>query len=150
IPQEYRRITCQSIDIVVPHADEAQMAGLIDQLLAEFAAKPSEPVVAYRGGDRWMQTFEPVRLDEPVLGAPRLRESGVYLIAGGLGGIGLALAEYLVRVARAKLILLGRSALPERSEWEQWLATHGAQDATSGKIRKVRGLEESGGEVLVV
>jgi len=60
------------------------------------------------------------------------------------------LAEYLAKTVRAKLILTGRSALPPRDEWEQWLATHEAQDSVSQKIRKLQELENLGAEVLVV
>ena len=40
----------------------------------------------------------------------RLRHGGVYLIAGGLGGLGLLFAEYLAKEYAAKLVLVGRSA----------------------------------------
>ena len=79
----------------------------------------------------------------------RLRKGGVYLITGGLGRIGLVLAEYLARTVRAKLILMGRSAFPGRDEWEQWLATHGEEDRVSRRIRKVQAIEELGAEVLI-
>ena len=38
-----------------------------------------------------------------------VRTRGVYLITGGMGGIGLELAEFLARTVQAKLILVGRS-----------------------------------------
>jgi len=81
---------------------------------------------------------------------PQLRQGGVYLITGGLGGIGLVIAEYLARTVKAKLILSGRSEFPSRSQWEQWLATHEQHDQVSEKIRGVKALEALGAEVLVV
>lgn len=42
----------------------------------------------------------------------RIRQRGTYLITGGLGGIGYALAEHLAHKYGANLILLGRSELP--------------------------------------
>ncbi|MFL5699614.1 MAG: SDR family NAD(P)-dependent oxidoreductase, partial [Ktedonobacteraceae bacterium] len=149
IPQEYPGIACRSIDIIVPEAAASQETELIDQLIAELTAKAPDLVVAYRKGQRWIQNFEPVQLDGSVEGKGRLRERGVYLISGGLGGMGLELAEYLAGTVRARLILVGRSALPERNEWERWLATHGDQDNTSHKIRRVQALEEAGAEVMV-
>ena len=149
IPQEFPNLTCRSIDIVIP-CSESQEAFLIDQLLEELSAQSSDLVVAYRGNHRWVQTFEPTRLDRSTEATPSLREGGVYLITGGLGRIGLVLAEYLAKTVRAKLILTGRSALPPRDEWEQWLATHEAQDSVSQKIRKLQELENLGAEVLVV
>ncbi|PJF38604.1 MAG: beta-ketoacyl synthase, partial [Phototrophicales bacterium] len=67
-----------------------------------------------------------------------------------MGGVGITLAEYLARTVQAKLILLGRSPLPQPETWDQWLATHDAEDAVSQKIRKIRRLEALGAEVLLL
>ncbi len=40
-----------------------------------------------------------------------LKQGGVYLVTGGLGGLGSIFCEYLVRTFDARLVLLGRSAL---------------------------------------
>ncbi|WP_193518326.1 SDR family NAD(P)-dependent oxidoreductase [Nocardiopsis kunsanensis] len=45
-----------------------------------------------------------------------LREEGVYLLTGGLGGIGRELALYLARHHRARLVLNGRSPLDGNGE----------------------------------
>lgn len=143
IPQEYANITCRCIDIVVSTASESQ---LIDQLLTEIIATSSDPVVAYRGYHRWVQTFESIRCESAT---PLLRSEGVYLITGGLGGIGLEIAEYLACI-RAKLILIGYSDFPARDAWDEWLLTHDNSDKLSCKIRKVRELEALGAEVLTL
>ena len=107
-------------------------------------------MVAYRGKHRWVQTFEQIKLNGTADQAPRLREGGVYLITGGLRGLGLVFAEYLARTIKAKLILLGRTPLPAREQWREWLTTHDDQDGTSRKIRSVQELEEIGAEVLTI
>jgi len=150
IPQEYPNISCRSIDVVLPAVGSWQQEKLTDQLLTELRFPISERVIAYRGHNRWLQSFERVRLDKSVEQTPRLREGGVYLITGGLGGIGLVLAKHLAKTVRAKLILTGRSAFPAKQEWDSWLATHEATDSTSRKILKVQELEELGAEVLVI
>jgi len=149
IPQEYSSITCCSIDIVVPESGTRQEEELIERLIEELAARPPDTVVAYRGKHRWVQAFEPVRLDD-TKGQRLLRKRGIYLITGGLGGIGLVLAEYLAQTVQAKLVLTGRSAFPARDEWKRWLATHDDQDSTSRKIKKLQALEELGAEILVL
>ena len=78
-----------------------------------------------------------------------LRDGGVYLITGGLGAIGTVLARHLAANARAKLVLINRTALPPRAGWDEWLSSHD-HDATSGRIRSVRALEAAGAEVLVM
>lgn len=149
IPQEYPHISVRSIDVALPESGTLQQKKLIDQLIAELTAKTSDLVVAYRGEHRRVQTFESVRLNGVVEGTTHLRKEGVYLIAGGLGGIGLVLAEYLAQTVQAKLILVGRSAFPDRNEWSQWLATHDEHDDVSRKIQKVQALEKLGADVLL-
>ncbi|HEV3036480.1 MAG TPA: SDR family NAD(P)-dependent oxidoreductase [Candidatus Angelobacter sp.] len=46
---------------------------------------------------------------EKELPAMPLRQRGVYLITGGLGGLGLVFNEYLAKKFQAKLVLIGRS-----------------------------------------
>ncbi|HEX6289175.1 MAG TPA: SDR family NAD(P)-dependent oxidoreductase [Herpetosiphonaceae bacterium] len=150
IGQEYPNLRCQSIDALMPPPGTIQEAEWIDQLLAECATPTTETVIAYRDDERWVQTFEAVRLGEAIPGKNRLREQGVYLITGGLGGIGLVLAEYLAQTAQARLVLTGRSAFPDRDEWQPWLDSHGEQDGTSQKIRQLQAIEALGGEVLAV
>ncbi|HEX3528166.1 MAG TPA: SDR family NAD(P)-dependent oxidoreductase [Thermoanaerobaculia bacterium] len=147
IPQEYPNILCSSLDVVLPEPG-AGLARLVDQLLGELAGQPG--LVAYRGNLRWSQTLEPASLEGPAGLPRRLRPEGVYLITGGLGGIGLVLAEHLVQMARAKLVLTGRSYFPERTEWDRWLKAKGPDGEVSRKILHLRRLEESGGEILTV
>ncbi|QTA91519.1 type I polyketide synthase [Desulfonema magnum] len=121
IPQEYPNISCRNIDVVISDA-EAEKHRLAGHLLAELATTSPDPVVAYRGDYRWVQTFEPVRLEPRAQGTAPLREKGVYMITGGLGGVGSELAEYLARTVHAKLVLVGRTELPPREEWDEWLS----------------------------
>ena len=79
-----------------------------------------------------------------------VRDGGVYLITGGLGGVGLELAEYLARTAKAKLVLISRRQLPEKESWDRWLSSHDEHDATARNLLKLRSLEKFGAEVLVV
>jgi acyl transferase domain-containing protein len=99
IPQEYPNLSSRSIDLALP-VDLAQ-------LTTELLSRDEEDMVALRGSFRWVQRFEPLRLAAPA--APPLRERGVYLITGGLGGIGMALAQDLAAL-RSRLILVGRTA----------------------------------------
>jgi len=149
IPQEYPHITCCNIDVVIS-ANTKPLEKLIDQLLGELTAQSTENVIAYRGHHRWIQAYEAVRLNQSVADKTRLRKGGVYLITGGLGSIGLSLAEYLAQKVQAKLILLGRTDLPVKEQWFQWLATHDEQDIVSCKLRKLQALEALGAEVLVI
>ncbi len=149
IPQEYPHIRCRSIDIAVTKSEQWQCDRLLSQLLREITSINHAPIVAYRNYHRWTQSYEQIPIDQAKQPVP-LRQNGVYLITGGLGRIGLVLAEYLARNFQAKLILIGRSPFPDRQEWERWLSTHAQEDPTSQKIEKLQQLEKLGAEVLVI
>ena len=148
IPQEYPNVECRSIDIAITEPGGCDNQTLVDQLYHEIAGESSDSVVAYRGNHRWVQDFEAVRSGEGSSTQPRLREGGVYLIVGGRGRIGFALAEHLARTVKAKLVLLGRSPFPARERWEEWLTAHGPDGDTSRKISKLQAIEQAGSEVL--
>jgi len=130
LPLEHPEIGCAVIEVGVPMSSDTEAAHerLADRLIAESLAPPSEPVVAYRGEERFIAAFEPVRI--AAAGRLPFPERGVCLVTGGLGGLGLTLARELAR-SGARLVLTGRSA-PEQG--------HAA----------VRELEELGAEVLVL
>lgn len=150
IPQEHPSITCRSIDVSVPPEGSEQRERLYAQLLSELTSHSPHAATAYRGRHRWVQTFEPFRVEPAEETALRLRERGVYMITGGLGGVGLVLSEFLAQTLKARLVLTGRSGLPERDAWSEWLAAHGGDDEVSHRIRRVQALEELGAEVLVL
>ncbi len=148
ISQEFPQVRCRYIDVQLSAGapDEAFVARVCNEL----QATPDQTEVAYRGQHRWVPAYEPTRLAAEA-GVPAiLRQRGVYLITGGLGGIGLALAEYLAQAVQARLVLVGRTGLPERAYWGAWLAEHGEQDGTSRRLRKLQALEALGAEVLPV
>jgi acyl transferase domain-containing protein len=147
LPQEFPNIICRSIDIIAPQTGTPPEDKLIEQLLAELAVESSDATIAYRGNQRWVQTFEAAPLDE---GVSRLRQGGVYLITGGLGGLGLQFAEYLARHAQSKLVLVGRSSFPEQEQWSQWLAVSSDHNEVNRKIRKLLEIERAGAEVMIV
>lgn len=147
IPQEYPKIRARHVDVVLERNGIDERA--VEWIMREVCSHSDEQSVAYRGMDRWVPALEPVHLEVPK-GAPTgLRERGVYWITGGLGGIGLAVAEDLARTVKARLILTGRSGLPPRDQWAQYVHQHGNGDATSLRILAVQALEKAGAEVLI-
>jgi acyl transferase domain-containing protein/acyl carrier protein len=167
IPQEHPHLACRSLDVALPQAANGEPRqrwhALVPGLLAEMAAaggERSEPAparaekgfaaaAALRGGYRWREVFAPSPLPPPPSDAAGLRRRGVYLITGGLGALGLEIARHLARAAAARLVLVGRSPLPERAGWSGWLAAHGAGDPVGRRIAAVGELEALGAEVMV-
>lgn len=149
ISQEHPNITCCSIDI--SDTENLQNKRTVQSIINETRGQSSEAIVAYRGAQRWVQSFEAVQLKKNQTEfTNRLRTNGVYLITGGLGGIGFTLAEYLAQSVQAKLVLIGRSELPKREDWKQWLATHEDNNNISCKLQKIQALEKKGAEVMVL
>ncbi|MEO9062677.1 MAG: SDR family NAD(P)-dependent oxidoreductase [Nitrosospira sp.] len=148
IPQEYPHLACRIIDVEPPSTGKIAEARLVRQILAESQTDAVASVVAYRGPHRWIQTFESIAF--PAAEQTSLRQNGVYLITGGLGGVGLALAGHLAKTRRAKLVLLGRSQTPSRENWPRLLSDTANVDSTRHKIEKIMQLEALGAEVMVL
>ncbi len=108
VPLEYPHIACRAIDIEET-GDPVKQARQAELLLAELSANSNEPLTAYRAGRRWIHTFQPERFEACAEKIPgRLQKNGVYLLPGGMGGVGLELARYLAETLQATLILTHR------------------------------------------
>ena len=81
-------------------------------LVEEVANADHENLVAWRGGCRWMRRFE--RLSLPPVNSAQLplKPRGVYLITGGLGGIGLTVAHWLAGQRLCALGAYGTNSAP--------------------------------------
>lgn len=81
---------------------------LEDDLVDELACDERDPVVALRGSRRWVRTelaYTPRAGELPVI-----RRAGTYLLTGGFGGLGLAVAHGLAATGRRpRLVLTGRT-----------------------------------------
>jgi amino acid adenylation domain-containing protein len=140
IPLEYQAVRCRSIDLGAQASDGATASVLVAEILGG-----SEVEVALRGRRRWVPSYERVALDPP---ATSLRDGGVYVVTGGLGGIGLAVAESIARTVRARIVLLARSPLPPRSEWPVCAKR---PDPVGERVRRIVAMEqEHGAEVEVL
>ncbi|HZP67906.1 MAG TPA: SDR family NAD(P)-dependent oxidoreductase, partial [Rudaea sp.] len=147
ISREFPHIVCKCIDIP-PAAATSALRASCERIVHETLDDAQDAVIAYRGGKRWLRAFEPVRLTAPSRAPALLRRDGVYLITGGLGGIGLALAEHLAEAVQAKLVLVGRSGLPPRNEWQRVL--DGKDERAARRIRSIQKLEALGSRVAVL
>lgn len=111
-------------------------------ILQAFATTDPEQQLAYRNDQRYV-----VRLMRRVPthhDAPQLRAEAAYLITGGRGGVGLAVAKWLATQGVRRLILIGRSDVPPRNQWE-------CTDPTTSEgqlIQALREIESLGTHVL--
>lgn len=148
LPREFPNVRARAVDVALPPNASWQFDRLVANVATELASGDAAETIAWRGSDRWVLDHVPTRLDPPVAPVQRLRLHGVYLITGGLGGVGLAMAEHLAARFQARLVLLGRTALPPREQWDT-LSAQADSGPVAHRIRQVRALEAHGAEVML-
>ena len=102
-------------------------------IIAQITGETGEDRVAFRDNNRYVARLMPTQASSST--ALTLTEQGCYLITGGLGALGLTLAEWLVEQGAHHLILTSRRSLQEQSKEKQ---------------EKIRCLEEKGVTIEVV
>ncbi|GGQ06476.1 hypothetical protein GCM10010266_32450 [Streptomyces griseomycini] len=107
VPEESAGVVADWIDLSSLDGEEQRLRALV----AESAAPRAAGAVAWRGGERLVRHVVPEARREPA-GADRLPADGTFLITGGAGGIGSALARELAGRGRPVLVLAGRSPRP--------------------------------------
>jgi NAD(P)-dependent dehydrogenase (short-subunit alcohol dehydrogenase family)/acyl carrier protein len=142
---EFPRTRCRLIDVQFsPHALE----GIARQILDEIQVPGPGLTIAYRGDSRWQKGWTPAPLRQSV--SDPFRERGVYVITGGIGGIGYSIARYLLQQYNARIILTGRTELPPREQWAVWIAEHDNENSVSRRILRMQELDRLGGDVRFV
>ncbi|WP_426448171.1 SDR family NAD(P)-dependent oxidoreductase [Paenibacillus sp. S-38] len=113
-----------------PEGDRGENRTMVEVLREEARSHGRGTVsVRYKGSpaERFVQEHGEVHLQEH---RPAYRQNGVYVITGGLGGLGLHVADHLASRQRVKLALIGRSKPDE------------------AKARTIRQLVAKGAEVV--
>ena len=139
ITQEMPWLLCRHVDLPL---DQADINGAY--ILRELGAVKGNPEVTYRNGQRLVPRLEKVNLLKSSAQELPFQRGGMYLLSGGLGGIGVEIAKYLLQHYDARLLLVGRTPLPERSEWEFHLEQ---ADAVCERIKTYLALEQLGGKI---
>jgi malonyl CoA-acyl carrier protein transacylase len=125
---EHPELDCHRIDLDPAISPEASA----DILASELARSGREDQVALRAGRRLVRRLAP-HAPSPARTAPMALDPGrSYLVTGGLRGIGLLVAEWLVRNGARHLALMGRQGPGDRAK------------ATLERLR------QAGAEILVI
>jgi NADP-dependent 3-hydroxy acid dehydrogenase YdfG/acyl carrier protein/SAM-dependent methyltransferase len=125
IAKEFRQLDVRCVDLERKEALGKDVPADLESYLAPVFAFLEAPGggadAAYRCGRFYSRELVPIRLSGSKATGAGFRKGGVYLIAGGAGGIGLALSRYLSERYGAVVILLGRSRLSgdKRAEIER-------------------------------
>lgn len=130
------RIRCVDIDDQVTEAD----------ILKEIETVTDSQVSAYRNGKRYVQMLDRIRFTENNDEKLEIKSTGVYLITGGTGSIGLEVAKYLSARAKVNLALISRSEMPGGETWETILESRSDTKMCS-RIEAIREMERNHAEV---
>ena len=157
LPQEHPELRCRAIDIAEAPLTEKQLTLLCAECLQDEGPR----LVAHRGSFRWLPGFDRMGTERTA----RLRHASTYLITGGLGDMGLALARHLYDTAGARLVLTSRTSLPPQQVWQALLDSADApvtldlddldtldsvDPALPRRLRALADLQARGAEVLVL
>ncbi|MGD2089536.1 MAG: SDR family NAD(P)-dependent oxidoreductase, partial [Candidatus Aminicenantes bacterium] len=115
------------------------------RIVGEIQIVDKDDEVAYRNGKRLVARLEKIDLrQEENRGIP-IKHGGMYLVSGGLGGIGVEIARYLLKHYQLRLLLIGRTGLPGISTPS---TSKENNPVTREKIKAYRTLEKIGGEIM--
>jgi myxalamid-type polyketide synthase MxaE and MxaD len=126
------------LDLDVERGDPAQEAAVAVKV---FDALREEDQAVVRGGELYTPRLRPASYK----GRERLvlDPAGAYLVAGGLGAIGLKAAQWLAARGARRVILLSRTPLPPREQWTSLAATHPQKSA----IEEILSMEARGCQI---
>ena len=125
ITLEHPDLKCVQVDLDPDALPDLQAEALLEELKSNVATQ-LEDQVAFRSQTRYVARLAryPVKVTSEV----SFRSDSSYLITGGLGGLGLKVARFMVERGARHLILVGRSgAKPSAQEELSTLSELGAQ-----------------------
>ncbi|MBL8341591.1 MAG: SDR family NAD(P)-dependent oxidoreductase [Rubrivivax sp.] len=126
-----------SIDLD-PETDLATQAAAVVQTLAGGA--PAD--AAWRAGQRHVARLRSAPASTSAAAAWQLPSDRSVLVTGGLGGVGFALAQWLVERGARHLLVLGRTPLPPRAVWSR-TAPGTATAKAQGQVRQLEAMGAS-------
>jgi ubiquinone/menaquinone biosynthesis C-methylase UbiE/NAD(P)-dependent dehydrogenase (short-subunit alcohol dehydrogenase family)/acyl carrier protein len=129
--------------------DVDDSAAAAEMVVAELAAGVPDPTVGLRSGRRYVESYIPIaahssRTFEGLPAQP------VVLITGGLGHMGLHLAEAVFSCIQAKLVLVGRSNLAEPGQWMARSEDPGISPEQRTLYRRLAALRAKRDEIMVL
>nr|WP_281352018.1 SDR family NAD(P)-dependent oxidoreductase [Microvirga makkahensis] len=127
---------------------QAEEEAALSLLEAELRAPASNDIVAHRSLGRYLQTIRRTAVADG--GEIPLRQRGVVIITGGLGGIGLTIAKELAAEREARIVLVSRTAVPDRAQWPDLARKLAACHQLLRTIAEIEAIEKLGAEVTLL
>jgi acyl transferase domain-containing protein/NAD(P)-dependent dehydrogenase (short-subunit alcohol dehydrogenase family)/acyl carrier protein len=133
--QENPRFEYKTVELANPGSEfpiSWQWPRLSEVIITELALDDHQVEIRYigdkEGNHRYVRRLQAVAPKPGPTSAELLRKHSVYLVTGGMGGLGRIFARYLAQQFKARLVLVGRSPLdPEKKSWTRELQSLGAE-----------------------
>lgn len=152
--QEIENVLAKSFDIGLHNLKAWEEKELLNAVFHETLNNNNDDEeIVYRGGARFVKDFKPIKSDftfEESTAPLQFKPDATYLITGGIGGLGSVLATHIAETCKANIVLASRTAIPDKSEWGDWLENNDSSDKISERIRAVQEIEALGSRVLTV
>jgi len=129
--QEYPRLFGGLIDV-----ESGKETKDLDLLMLDLFQPDQEEQIIFRQGKRFVARLEATK-EKLIPGEYRVSTQGSYLITGGLGKLGMLIAESLAEKGAGQLILTSRKGLPPVSMWES-ISEKDPQKEVIGRILKLK------------
>ncbi|MGW3042847.1 SDR family NAD(P)-dependent oxidoreductase, partial [Kitasatospora sp. NPDC001159] len=141
---EYRGILARTLDI-----DSLEPAALRAAVAAELGATDPVTEVCVRGGVRHTPVLREAAEAGPGADWSADLAGRTVVITGGTGALGRLVAARLLDRGADRLVLLGRTALPDRAAWPALLADPATDPALAARLRDLAALDRPGVRVVV-
>jgi phthiocerol/phenolphthiocerol synthesis type-I polyketide synthase D len=116
-----------------------------DDLFNALTLPLDDDSIAFRRRELYVERLTRQQISNPQVQEIHWRSDAAYLVTGGLGGMGLSLANWMADQGVRHIVLLGRSELPGRDEWSSITSEHPRHLA----ISTITALESKGVEVTL-
>lgn len=150
VSQEVANASASWLDLAsrdIQHFPEECVQCIVD----EMRCADEVTTVAWRNRRRVLPSASRVQLPAQAHpAAPGLRSGGTYLITGAFGGAGQVLAEYLSQRYRARIVMVGRQALPVEGDLDAVIARLAPGDDIRRRLHLLRRIVSFGGSVQVI
>lgn len=110
-------------------------------VMHELEISKAKTKVAYRKNQRLEAIVSKAEMIQESMIPLPIKAGGLYMVTGGLGGVGTELSKYLISRHRARLILVGRTPLFDQVEGRL------ARGAAEKRVRNYTAVKKTGGEV---
>ncbi|MGR3219883.1 MAG: SDR family NAD(P)-dependent oxidoreductase [Candidatus Anammoxibacter sp.] len=108
IMREHPKFHCRLVDI--DPADSEQGLRMLTEEIQSGEPSDTRPFLSFHNGKRYTSRFTRALEPTNMTGRFEISPEGSYLITGGLGGVGLNVAAWLVKSGAKHVVLIGRTA----------------------------------------